>query len=152
MIMPGDDGQLLFTGDGYPLKSGGDRTAGAWSAGALDVLYDPYYGVAGANASLLAGALDTAARLRGYGTSFFELSQAQQVEIVDYLSGHEVVGEVLRHAARIVMTATLGAAKSDSVTQLIGWPGPNGGYYSAARHPLILWRQPSSMTQDGNLA
>jgi hypothetical protein len=37
------------------------------------------------------------------------------------------------------------------VPALLGWPGPNGGYWSGSRHPLWRWLQPTRLTTDGNL-
>ena len=150
-VMPGNDGQALFSGDGYPLKSGGDRTAGAWSACALDVFYDPYYGIAGVNSNLLAATLDWAVRLKLYATYFYKATQSEQLRTIDYVCGLSGVGEGFRDAASLVLAATLGAAENRTVTSLIGWPGPNGGYYGAARHPLERWRQPNRLTLEGNL-
>ena len=149
-IVPGDDGQPLFAGDAHPLSSGGDISAGAWSACALDVLYDPFYGVAGANSRLLATVLDLLAGAKHNGPRFYQASQAQQLEIVDAAVRIPRGKDVARLAA-LVMSAAFGASRNPSFTTLIGWPGPDGGYYDDGRHPLSRWRQPTRITTDGNL-
>jgi len=148
-IVPGDDGQPLFSGDRHPLDSGGDTTAGACAACALDLFYDPFYG-AGRGARQLAAALDWTTRRMGDGWYFYRASQARQLEVVDALA-HSLAGDEVRGAATLVLAASLGAAVNPSVTTAIGWPGPNGGYYEATRHPLSRWQQPERMTRDGNL-
>jgi hypothetical protein len=148
-ILPGDHGQALFSGDRRPLDSGGDTTAGAWSACALDVFYDPYYGIGG-RARTLAAALDWTTRLMGHGWYFYGAAQAEQLAVVDALARGPGGGGV-RRAAALALAAGLGAAVNPSVTAVIGWPGPNGGYYEGARHPLSRWQQPERMTADGNL-
>jgi len=149
-IVPGDDGQPLFSGDTHPLSSGGDASAGAWSACVLDVLYDPYYGVAGGNSRLLAIVLELLTRLKHDGRHFYGASQRQQLEIVDAAVRVPRGKDVVRLAA-LAMSAALGAARNSSFTTVIGWPGPNGGYYDDSRHPLSRWRQPVRITTDGNL-
>jgi hypothetical protein len=150
-IFPGDDGWSLFPDDRYPLQSGDDVEAGAYAACALDVLYDPYYGIAGTNARLLAAALDWSTRLRGYAWYFYQARQAQQQRVVDVLIRSPYTGRAFTGAATLGIAAVLGASANDSVTLLIGWGGPNGGYYSGARHPAGRWQQPARMTTDGNL-
>jgi hypothetical protein len=150
-VFPGDTGQALFPGDGYPLRSGADTTPGAWSACALDVIYDPYYGIAGTNARLMAGLLDWSTRLHGYAWYFYQASQVQQLRVVDALSRPTFIGRGFTGAAALGLAAVLGAIENDSVTQLIGWGGPNAGYYGDSRHPIDRWRQPARMTTDGNL-
>jgi hypothetical protein len=150
-ILPGDDGQALFEGDGDPLRSGGDVSAGAWSACALDVFYDPFYGVAGFNGRLLATGLDTVTRLKGHGRYFYQATQAQQLEVVDFLARFPFSRPGTGQAIALALDATLGATENDAVTRLIGWPGPNGGYYDDSRHPTSRWQQPDRMTTDGNL-
>jgi hypothetical protein len=150
-IVPGDDGRALFSGDGYPLRSGGDRTAGAWSACVLDVFYDPYYGIAGLSSNALAAALDWATRFKGYGLYFHRVSQSQQLRVVDQLAGMSVGGADVVNAASLALAAALGAARNPAVTNVLGWGGPTGGYYDGARHPLSRWQQPERMTEDGNL-
>jgi hypothetical protein len=150
-IFPGDNGQQLFWGDSYPLKSGGDTSAGAFRACTLDVLYDPYFGVAGTNSNLLATTLDWATRLNGYAWYFYQASQYNQLRVVDSLTQAIFIGSGFEGAASLAIGAVLGAFKNYSVTQLIGWGGPNGGYYSASRHPLSRWLQPTRMTTNGNL-
>jgi hypothetical protein len=49
------------------------------------------------------------------------------------------------------MGAALGALRNRLYAQVIGWPGPSGGYYDSGKHPLHLWLQPARMTTDGNL-
>lgn len=148
-IVPGDDGQPLFPGDRYPLQSGGDVTAGAWSARALDVFYDPFNGV-GRRSRQLAAALDLTTRLLGHGSFFHRAGQQPQLEVVDAL-GRTPARADLRRAAALALAGALGAAVNSSVTDAIGWPGPNGGYFDEGRHPLDRWRQPDRMTADGNL-
>jgi hypothetical protein len=147
-IVPGDDARRLFPRDRHPLASGGDTSAGAWSACALDVFYDPFHGV-GRGARQLAVALDWITRRRGHGRYFHRASQAQQLDVVDALA--RIGGNDARRAAALVMAASLGAAVNPSVTDAIGWPGPNGGHYDEGRHPLSGWRQPARLTADGNL-
>jgi hypothetical protein len=149
-IVPGDDGQPLFAGDTHPLSSGGDTSAGAFSACALDVLYDPYFGVAGANSLLLATLLETLTRLKHEGRHFYEASQPGQLEIVD-AAVRAPRGKDIARLAALAMSATLGAARNRSFTAVIGWPGPSGGYYDDSRHPLSRWQQPVRITTDGNL-
>jgi len=150
-VFPGDNNQQLFYGDSYPLKSGGDYTAGAYRACALDVLYDPYYGVAGTNSNLLASTLDWATRLNGYAWYFYQASQSNQLRVVDSLTQAIFIGSGFTGAASLAIGAVLGAFKNNTVTQVIGWPGPNGGYYSGSRHPISRWLQPVSITASGNL-
>lgn len=150
-IFPGDNGQSLFWGDWYPLRSGGDTSPGAYTACALDVLYDSYYGVAGTNSNLLATTLDWWTRFKGYAWYFYEASQSQQLRVVDSLTEAAFIGTGFQGAASLAIGAVLGAFKNYTVTQLIGWGGPNGGYYSGSRHPTSRWQQPASMTTNGNL-
>jgi len=150
-VMPGDDGQPLFDGDPDPLRSGGDTSAGAFSACALDVFYDPFYGVAGLNGRLLATGLDAITRLKGLGPHFYQASQAGQLAVVDVLARLPFSRPGVGQAIALGLDATLGATLSDAVTRLIGWPGPSGGYYDDARHPTSRWEQPDRMTPDGNL-
>lgn len=148
-IVPGDDGQPLFTGDPHPLRSGGDTTAGAWSACTLDVFYDPFHGV-GRGARQLAIALDWTTRLLGYGWQFHRATQEQQLVVVDALARTPARAD-LRRAAALALAGSLGAAVNRSVTGAIGWPGPSGGYYDDGRHPVDRWRQPVRITTNGNL-
>jgi hypothetical protein len=149
VIVPGDDGQPLFPGDAHPLDSGGDPTPGAWSSCALDVFYDPFHGV-GRGSRQLASVLDWTTRLLGHGWSFHRAGQAQQLEVVDAL-GRTPARADLRRAAALALAASLGAAANASVTDALGWAGPNGGFYEAGRHPLSRWRQPERLTSNGNL-
>jgi hypothetical protein len=148
-ILPGDHGARLFRGDRRPLDSGGDPTAGAWSACALDVFYDPFHGAA-AQAARLASALDWTTRLLGHGLWFYRATQEQQLAVLDALA-RTPAGEDLRRARLLVMAGVLGAAVNQRVTLALGWPGPNGGHYDDARHPVVRWRQPERLTADGNL-
>ena len=148
-ILPGDDSQPLFEGDPYPLRSGGDTSAGAWSACALDVFYDPFYDV-GRGTRQLATALDLTTRLLGHGRHFHRATQAQQLAVVDALARTPARRDI-RRAAALALAGSLGAAENPSVTLAIGWPGPNGGYHDGGRHPLARWRQPQRITADGNL-
>ena len=148
-ILPGDHGTPLFPGDRRPLDSGGDATAGAWSACALDVFYDPFHG-AGRDARRLALALDWTTLLLGHGRRFHRATQGQQLAVVDALS-RTVAREDLRRATALVLAGTLGAAVNHTATAALGWPGPNGGHFDASRHPLSRWRRPERLTADGNL-
>ncbi len=150
-VFPGNEGQPLFSGDSYPLKSGGDTTPGAYSACALDVFYDSYYGIAGTNSNLIAAALDWAVRVAFDATYFYKASQAAQLRAIDRLSDLAFVGSGFQGAASLDLGAVLGAFKNYMVTNLIGWPGPNGGYYDSAKHPYSIWLKPQRMTADGNL-
>jgi hypothetical protein len=147
-VFPGNDRQALFAGDGYSLRSGGDTSAGAWSACALDVFYDPYFGAGGANSNTLAAGLDWIMRVNFYDTYFYKGTQSEQLRAVDQgLS----LSAGFQDAINLTLAAVLGAAKNKAVTQLLGWPGPNGGYWSGSRHPIARWRQPVRLTPDGNL-
>lgn len=150
-IFPGNDGQPLFSGDGYPLKSGGDKTPGAFSACALDVFYDPYYGIAGTNSNLIAASLDWAVRLAFDATYFYKASQSAQLNAIDKLSDFIIIGSGFQGAATLGIGAVLGAFKNYTAVKAIGWPGPNGGYYDDAKHPYSIWLKPSRMTTNGNL-
>jgi hypothetical protein len=150
-IFPGDDGAALFYGDGYPLKSGGDRSPGAMSACVLDVFYDPYYGVAGTNSNMIAAALDWAVRAAFDGTYFYKASQSSQLKAIDRLSDLIFVGTGFQGAATLAIGASLGAFENNSVVKSIGWPGPNGGYYDNAKHPSWVWQKPQRMTTNANL-
>jgi hypothetical protein len=148
-ILPGDHARPLVPRDRHPLDAGGDTTAGAWSACALDVFYHPFHGV-GRDTRRLALALDGATLLLGHGLRFYRASQAQQLEVVDALA-RTIAREDLRRAAALVLAGTLGAAVNHAVTAAIGWAGPNGGHYDGGRHPVTRWRQPERLTADGNL-
>ncbi|MEW6733283.1 MAG: twin-arginine translocation signal domain-containing protein [Acidobacteriota bacterium] len=150
-IYPGDDGKQLFSGDGYPLKSGGDRSAGAYSACVLDVFYDPYYGIAGTNSNLIAAALDWAVRISFDATYFYKASLADQLKAIDRLTDLIFVGSGFQGAATLALGAALGAFENATAVQALGWPGPNGGYYESAKHPAARWQRPARMTSDGNL-
>ncbi len=150
-VVPGDHGRPLFSGDSHPLRSGGDTSAGAYSSCALDVLYDPYYGVAGSNSRDLATALDWTVRLQGSATYFYKASQTAQLAAIDLLTELIFVGSGFQGAASLGFGAAVGALKNDSFTRVIGWPGPNGGYYDLAKHPLATWSQPQRLTTDGNM-
>jgi len=150
-IFPGNDGQALFGGDDYPLKSGGDRTPGAFSTCSLDVFYDPYYGIAGTNSNLLAAALDWAVRVAFDATYFYKASQSDQLRAIDRLTDLAFIGTGFQGAATLCIGSVLGAFKNYSVTSLIGWPGPNGGYYDSGKHLIYPWLKPARMTTTGNL-
>jgi hypothetical protein len=150
-IFPGDNNKQLFYGDSYPLKSGGDYTGGAWSAAALDVFYDPYYGIAGTNSNLIASALDWAVRTTFDATYFYKANQFQQLEAVDRLTDFLFTASGFQGAASLCMAAVLGAFKNKTGTSQIGWPGPNGGYYDSAKYPVTVGLKPVRMTVDGNL-
>jgi hypothetical protein len=150
-IFPGNNGQPLFYGDTYTLKSGGDITPGAFSACVLDVFYDPYYGIAGTNSNLIAAGLDWAVRANFDATYFYKASQSAQLRAIDGLSDLIFVGSGFTGAATLAIGAALGAFKNNTVVKAIGWPGPNGGYYDSAKHPSWLWLKPVRMTTDGNL-
>ena len=147
-VFPGNDNQALFTGDGYRLRSGGDTSAGAWAACALDVLYDPYFGVAGTQSNLLATALDWVMRVNFFDTYFYKGTQSEQLRAIDQAMS---LDSGIQDAVNLTLAAVLGAAKNYSVPALLGWPGPNGGYWSGSRHPLWRWLQPTRLTVDGNL-
>jgi hypothetical protein len=147
-VFPGNANQPLFTGDGYPLRSGSDTSAGAWSACALDVIYDPYYGVAGSNSNTLAAALDWIMRINFYDTYFYKGTQSEQLRAIDQAISLDAKTQ---DAINLTLAAVLGAAKNYSVANLLGWPGPNGGYWSGSRHPVWRWLQPVRLTADGNL-
>jgi hypothetical protein len=150
-IFPGNNGQPLFYGDTYPLKSGGDYSPGAFSDCVLDVFYDPYYGVAGTNSNLIAAGLDWAVRANFSSTYFYKASQSAQLTAIDGLSDFIFVGSGFQGAATLVIGAALGAFQSSAVVRSIGWPGPNGGYYDSGKHLTYPWLRPARMTTDGNL-
>lgn len=150
-IYPGDNGKPLFYGDTYTLKSGGDTTPGAFSACALDVFYDPYYGIAGTNSNLIAASLDWAVRVTFDATYFYKASQTAQLNAIDRLSDLIFVGSGFQGAATLCIGAVLGAFENYTATKAIGWLGPNGGYYDAAKHPYSIWLKPVRMTTNGNL-
>jgi hypothetical protein len=150
-IFPGNDLQPLFYGDTYPLRSGGDRTPGSFSACVLDVFYDPYYGVAGTNSNLIAAGLDWAVRAQFSSTYFYKASQAAQLNAIDSLSDFIFVGSGFQGAATLAIGSALGAFKNSTAVRALGWPGPNGGYYDSAKHPTWLWLKPARMTSDSNL-
>jgi len=150
-IYPGNHGQPLFAGDPYPLKSNGDTSAGAYAACALDVFYDPYYGVAGLKSNALASVLDWTVRFQGSATYFYNATLAQQLRAVDSLTDAQWIGSGFRDAATLGFGGVLGAFENTQVTTAIGWPGPNGGYYDGGKHPANAWRQPARMTLDGNM-
>lgn len=147
-VFPGNDGQPLFAGDGYTLRSGGDTAAGAWAACALDVFYDPYFGAGGGSSNTLAAGLDWLMRVNFFDTYFYKGTQSEQLRAID--QGLSLSGG-FQDAINLTLAAVLGAAKNRAVTQLLGWPGPNGGYWGAAHHPISRWTQPARLTTDGNL-
>lgn len=149
-VYPGDDGVPLFDGDRAPLKSGGDATAGAWAAGALEAFYDPFYGAAG-QLGLLATALDWDVRTHGGPFFFHEASQEQQLAALDRLAASPVGGAAVDDAVMLALAAVLGAFYDARAVRDLGWPGPNGGYWSDARAPADAWQRPARLTADGNL-
>jgi hypothetical protein len=143
-----------ITGEGWPSVNGWEHrtimhtTAGAFAACALDVIYDPYYGVAGTNSNTLAAGLDWIMRINFFDTYFYKGTQSEQLRAID--QGLSLSGG-FQDAINLTLAAVLGAAKNTALTQLLGWPGPNGGYWSGSRHPLSRWTQPARLTTDGNL-
>ena len=104
--------------------------------------------MAGSNSNTLAAGLDWIARAYWYDTYYYKATQYEQLRCVDHGLG---LSSGFQDAINLTLAAVLGAAKNKTVTQLLGWPGPNGGYWSGSRHPIWRWLQPNRMTADGNL-
>jgi hypothetical protein len=87
-------------------------------------------------------------RVNFFDTYFYKGTQGEQLRAIDQgLS----LSSGFQDAINLTLAAVLGAARNRAVTQLLGWPGPNGGYWSGSRHPITRWTQPARLTTDGNL-
>lgn len=122
-----------------------EGTVGGVDAGALEVLYDPYYKLK-PFIGLLCRNLNRTS-LRRYHKLFKDLDLRQRTAIVLFKDYFSLIKLIYEHAEMLVELAFYGAIINDVGTDYISFPGPAPGYSDYSFN--VQFAQPQ--TQDGNL-
>ena len=122
-----------------------ERSVGAIEARALEVLYDPYYGLSPLIPMLTRNLSRTS--LWWYGKPFVDLDLSQRTEILQFKDKNSLVKPVYENAEILVKLAFYGGIINDVGTDYISFPGPSFGY----RDYCFNRRFADEETEDGNL-
>jgi hypothetical protein len=122
-----------------------EGSVGGVEAGALEVLYDPFYGV-----EPFIGLLSFSLNLTGlwwYGKLFKDLDLRQRTAIVLFKDNHALIKLIYQQAENLVKLAFYGAIINDLGTEYISFPGPVVGYHDYSFDKKFARER----TEDGNL-
>jgi len=122
-----------------------EGSVGGVEACALEVLYDPYYGLR-AFIGMLAIDLNRTS-LWGYRKLFKDLDLSQRTEIVLFKDNNSWIRSIYEQAELLVKLAFYGAIVNDVGTDYISFPGPSSGYYDYSFNEKLA----DEATEDGNL-
>ena len=122
-----------------------EGSVGGVEAGALEVLYDPYYGLK-PFIGLLARNLNRSS-LWWYHKLFKDLDLDQKTAIVWFKDNFSLLKMVYENAEMLVKLAFYGAIINDVGTDYISFPGPAPGYSDYSFNEQFAQPQ----TDDGNL-
>jgi hypothetical protein len=122
-----------------------EGSVGGVEAGALDVLYDPYYGLK-PFIGMLAGNLNGTSLWR-YHKLFKDLDVGQRTEIVLFKDNNSLIKPLYEQAELLVKLAFYGGIINDVGTKYISFPGPSPGYYGYSFNEKFA----EEATTDGNL-
>jgi hypothetical protein len=122
-----------------------EGSVGGVEAGALEVLYDPDYGI-----EPFIGLLSFSLNLTGlwwYGKLFKDLDIRQRTAIVLFKDNNALIKLIYQQAENLVKLAFYGAIINDLGTEYISFPGPAFGYYDYSFNKKFAHER----TEDGNL-
>lgn len=122
-----------------------EGSVGGVEAGALEVLYDPYYGLRPFIGILTRNLNRTS--LWWYCKLFRDLGVRQRTEIVLFKDNNSLIKPVYEQAELLVKLAFYGAIINDVGTDYISFPGPTSGYYDYSFNEIFA----GEATEDGNL-
>ncbi len=122
-----------------------EGSVGGVEAGALAVLYDPYYRLTPFIGTLYWDLNVTS--LLWYCKFFKDLDLSQRTEIVRYKDNNSPITSIYEQAEILVELAFYGAIINDVGTQYISFPGPSPGYY----HYSFNEQYAEEATDNGNL-
>ncbi len=122
-----------------------EGSAGGVEAGALEVLYDPYYGLK-PFIGLLCRNLNRTS-IWWYRKLFKDLDLGQRTAIVLFKDNFSLIKLLYENAEMLVKLAFYGAIINDVGTDYISFPGPAPGYYDYSFNEQFAQPQ----TENGNL-
>jgi hypothetical protein len=122
-----------------------EGSVGGVEAGALEVLYDPYYGLRSFIGVLTRNLNRTS--LWWYRKLFKDLDVRQRTRIVLFKDNYSLIKPVYEQAELLVKLAFYGAIINDVGTEYISFPGPSFGYYDYSFNEKFAEEE----TKDGNL-
>ena len=123
-----------------------EGSPGGVEADALEVLYDPYYGLK-PFLGLLSRNLNRSG-LWWYRKLFKELDLCQRTAIVLFKDNFSFIKPIYEHAEMLVKLSFYGAIINDVGTNYISFPGPAPGYFDYSFNEQFAQPQ----TENGNLA
>ncbi|MHC4455497.1 MAG: DUF5987 family protein [Planctomycetota bacterium] len=122
-----------------------EGSVGGVETGALEVLYDPVYGI-----EPFIGLLSISLNLTSlwwYGRLFKDLDLKQRTAIVLFKDDNALIKLIYQQAENLVKLAFYGAIVSNLGTDYISFPGPAFGYYNYSFNVKFA----EEATEDGNL-
>lgn len=122
-----------------------EGSVGGVEAGALEVLYDPYYVLRLFIGTLVRDLNRTS--LRWHRQLFKDLDLSQRTEIVLFKDNNSPIKFLYEIAELLVKLAFYGAIINDVGTDYISFPGPSFGYYDYSFNKKFA----EEATEDGNL-
>lgn len=122
-----------------------EGSVGGVEACALEVLYDPYYGLR-PFIGILARNLNRTS-LWWYCRLFKDLDLRQRTEIVLFKDNNSLIKPVYEQAELLVKLAFYGAIVNDVGTDYISFPGPSRGYRDYSFNEIFA----REATENGNL-
>lgn len=122
-----------------------EGSVGGVEAGALEVIYDPYYGLT-PFIRMLARNLNLTS-LWWYGKLFKDLNLRQRSAIVLFKDDKALIKLIYQQAENLVKLAFYGAIINNLGTDYISFPGPAFGYYDFSFDEKFA----DEATEDGNL-
>jgi len=122
-----------------------EGSVGGVEAGALELLYDPYYGLRPFIGII---SLDVnLASLWWHGKLFKDLDLGQRTEIVLWKDTRSPIKFLYEQSELLVKLAFYGAIINDVGTDYISFPGPSPGYYDYSFNEIFAEEE----TENGNL-
>ncbi len=122
-----------------------EGSVGGVEAGALKVLYDPYYGLR-PFIGIISMDLNLAS-LWWYRKLFKNLGLRQRTRIVLFKDYFSLIKPVYEQAELVVKLAFYGAIINEVGTDYISFPGPSPGYYDYSFNEIFA----EEATENGNL-
>lgn len=124
-----------------------EGSAGGVEAGALEVLYDPYYGLRPFPGILMLAIGLNITSLGCYHKLFKDLDLGQRTKIMLFKDKKSWIKSVYEQAELLVKLAFYGAIVNDVGTDYISFPGPSFGYKDYSFNEKFA----DAATEDGNL-
>lgn len=122
-----------------------EGSVGGVEAGALEVLYDPYYRLKPFISTLAIDLNQTS--LKWYSKLFKHLDLSKRTEIVLFKDDNSQIKSVYELAELLVKVAFYGAIINSVGTDYISFPGPSSGYDDYSFNEKFA----EEATEDGNL-